>query len=220
MKTRHFMPLLTSAYLSAMLASSVAPIISDVMLAAPIDPTAAQKAFQFAVSGLAPEGFRGSSPVETIAPPSPVAQPSVTGIAADPPISDELLKRVIKYALDSKIETILNKDACVFPELCLGNTDIPVKQATSTQPNGKHFFVVLLKDAPRDIIISFKHDGIVDIFLTNKAGELRAAAINDASGLRIITQEAAAKKFKAELEFFASEAQDLPPTGTAIASNS
>ncbi|MBI5246959.1 MAG: hypothetical protein HY923_07235 [Elusimicrobia bacterium] len=220
MKTRRLMSLLMSAYVSSMLASNVAPIISDAMLAAPIDPVAAQKAFQFAVSGLAAEGFRGSSSVESIAPPSPAVAPSVTSLAADPVMTDELMNRLITRTLASKKDATLNKEACAVLNICDGTKDIPVKQVSSTKPEGKHFFVYPLKEGNKDIIITLKRDTGGDIYLTDKTGTLRAAAVYDGTNTKLITNEAAAEKFKAELKLFAAEAEALPPTGTAVAGNS
>jgi len=220
MKMHRLMPLLMSAYVSAMLASSVAPIISDAKLAAPIDPAAAQKAFQFAVSGIAAEGFRGSSAVDVIAAPSPVAVPAMTKIAADPIISEELMKRLITRTMASKKDATLNKEACAILNICDGTADIPVKQVSTTKPEGKHTFVIPLKEGSKDIVISLKRETVVEIYLTDREGNLRAAAVNDGTSLRLITNEAAAAKFKEELKVFAAEAAALPPSGTAVAGNS
>ena len=57
MKNKGIRTILISAYLSAMLASSVAPMRSHVALAATIDSTAAQKSLQSAISGLNAGGW-------------------------------------------------------------------------------------------------------------------------------------------------------------------
>ena len=73
MKTRRLTTILTSAYLSAMLATSVAPIRSDATLAATINPMAAQKALQNAVSSLNISGWTAAA---TVTPPAAQATPA------------------------------------------------------------------------------------------------------------------------------------------------
>jgi hypothetical protein len=55
--------------------------------------------------------------------------------------------------------------------------------------------------------------------MTDKSGVLRAAAIFDKNGSRLITNEQAADKYQSEMQRFAKIAQDLPPTGTSPGKN-
>ncbi|UPT74260.1 MAG: hypothetical protein M0D55_00355 [Elusimicrobiota bacterium] len=52
MKTQRISTILMSAYLSAMLASSMAPVYNGITLAGTVNPSAAQAAFSNAVNGL------------------------------------------------------------------------------------------------------------------------------------------------------------------------
>ena len=61
-----------------------------------------------------------------------------------------------------------------------------------------------------------KRDAILEAYLTDKTGKLRAAAISDDGTAPLITNEKATEKFKAELALFAKEAADLPPTEPVV----
>jgi hypothetical protein len=184
MKTRRLIPLLTLAYLFAMLASNVTPIVS------------------------------GANTSEVTAS-APVVQPAIAVVAsADPVMTQELMDRLIKRTMDSKFEVILNKKICAPFNVCVEGEDILIKQITLTLPDGKHYFIKPLKEGSKDILITLKRETSVDIYLTDREGTLRAAAISDEMGIRLITNETAAEMFKAELKLFATKAQKLPPTET------
>ena len=89
MNTQRLTTILASAYVSAMLASSVAPIRSDATLAATIDPTAAQQAFQNAVNGLNVNGWLAASTTPS-APKVATATASATRLTVDPVMTEEL----------------------------------------------------------------------------------------------------------------------------------
>lgn len=94
MKTRRLTTILTSAYVSAMLATSVAPIRSDATLAGTIDPLAAQKALQTAVSGLDAAGWLAAVAASpAAAQPTPKITPPPK---ADPLTTEEWIARLIK----------------------------------------------------------------------------------------------------------------------------
>ena len=101
--------------------------------------------------------------------------------------------------------------------ICDGAILMPAKQVSTTKPDGKHYFVLPFKEGSKDILIIFKSPSgeVVNSYLTDKSGALRAVATSglNSAGLRLIPNEQAAEKFKAELALFAREAADLPPTG-------
>ena len=93
---------------------------------------------------------------------------------------------------------------------CLSN------RLVSTQPDGQHVFIVPGKDASKDIVVALKYgaDGdSIDYYLTDRSGNLRAAALFRPAGIHLIPNEQAVEKFKAELRFMAKVADTFPPTG-------
>lgn len=219
MKTRRLSTILTSAYLSAMLASSVAPVRSDATLASTIDPQAARQAFQTAVNGLDGSGWATSE-----IPAAPVDEPIQVTYAArrtpsEPVMTAELMARLIKYAHELPSTGSVSSKLCKVLELCDGTANMPLKLAQSDSNDGQHYFAVPPDAASKDILILVKHDTIVEAYLTNRAGTLRAAAILENTTATLITNEKAAAKFKTEMSLFAGEAASLPPTGgTSVAS--
>lgn len=206
-----------------MLTSSLAPIRNNAIFAAAVDPSAAQKALQTAVSSLDAAGWAAAvAATPAPVPPAPKNVPIDLTPKADPAISEELLARLIKRTLASKKPTTFDKDVCRILGACDGTTNIPVLQVSEPLPEGKHFFVVPTVEGSKDIFIFFKRlDGAYsEIYLTDKSGVLRAAAISESNGIRLITNEQAAAKYKAELELFAKLAKELPPSGAAVAGNS
>ena len=136
MKTRRINTVIASAYRSAMLASSLTPVRDGATIAATVDPAAARNAFLNAVSGLAAEGWSRSS-AETVAAPAPTAGPAVLNVpAADPATTTQLINRLIKLILTAKTESAINTDVCALFNICPGDKDFPIKQATSVQPDG------------------------------------------------------------------------------------
>lgn len=222
MKTRRLRTIAISAYLSAMLASNVAPVRSGVTLAGAVDSTAARQALQSAISGLNVGGWAPS-----VTAPANVAVPSATlsaipaPQAENPIISEELMARLINRTMASKKESGISARTCAAFALCDGTGDIPAKRVSTTEPDGKHFFTMPTKEGSLDIIVGLTQNGVTFAYLTDKSAKLRAAAIIDPTGaVRVIPNEGAAEKFKAELRLFAKLAEDLPPTGTAVAGNS
>ena len=77
-------------------------------------------------------------------------------------------------------------------------------------PEGKHAFIVPIKDGSKDIVIIFARGEVLDVYLTDRSGVLRAAAIFDLAGIRLITNEQAALKYQSEMPLFAKGAEELP----------
>ncbi|MBI2788283.1 MAG: hypothetical protein HYX59_06320 [Elusimicrobia bacterium] len=222
-KTHPITAVLTSAYLSAMLTSSLAPIRDNAIFAATVDPSAAQKALQNAVSGLDAAGWAAAvAATPAPVPPAPKSVPVDPTPKADPIISEELMTRLITRTLASKKPTTLSARLTQVLGISDGITDTPVKSVSEKLPEGKHMFIVPTQEGSRDVIIVYKRPDNTygEYYLTDKTGVLRAAAIWDDTGIRLITNEQAAAKYKAELELFAKLAKDLPPAGTAVAGNS
>ncbi len=222
MKIRRIRTLMISAYLTAMLASSLAPVRGDVALAGAIDSAAARQALQSAIAELNVGGWAPpvTAPANVTVPPA-ASVPAPVIPPADPVISQELMARLIKRTLASKKEAVIIAQLCAAFDLCDGTGDIPAKQVSTTEPDGKHFFSMPIREGSQDIIIALKRTDVTFVYLTDKSGKLRAAMILDpVAGDRMIPNEQAAEKFKAELRLFAKLAQDLPPTGTEVAGNS
>ena len=223
MKTRRLTTILTSAYLSAMLATSVAPIRSDATLAATIDPMAAQKALQSAVNGLNATGWLAAATIE--APPAAQATPAPIPAndptpKADPVMTAELIARMIKYSRESSKTGSIDKTICKIFDLCDGTANMPLKLLVGDLTDAEHYFGLPLDPNSKDILIIVKRNALYEVYLTDKTGALRAAAILEPAGDHLITNEKAAAKFKAEMTQYAKEAAELPPTGTAVAGNS
>jgi len=90
----------------------------------------------------------------------------------------------------------------------------------SDSTGADRYFALPLDVDSKDIIILINTPDVLYAYLTDKTSKLRAAAIYDKNGARLITNEKAEKAYKAELTIFAKEAEGLPPTGTAVAGNS
>lgn len=218
MKTWSLSPILTSAYLSAMLTSGLAPIRPSVVFAAAINPMAAQTALQNAVSAIS--GSDWAAPTMGPAVPlAPQVSASIQQPKADPMMTDELMARMIKFANSDGGRGNLTRSVCVAFNLCQGNATLEMKQLETENPEG-HFFMISAVPGSKDIVIMKQNaDGSLDCFLTDKTYKLRAAAVATAAGAKLITNEAAMDRFNAELVLMAKEASQLPPTGTAVASN-
>lgn len=223
MMTRSLRTILISAYLSAMLTSSIIHVRGNVVLAGAIDSTVARQVLQSAVAGLSSEGWATSATIPaTVAMPTTVMSGIPAPQAANPVISEELMARLIKRTLANEKDTWIIAPLCRIFGMCDGTANMPVKQITATQPDGKHHIEVPLKEGSKDIVVTFNNGSVLEHYLTDKSGNLRAAATSslDGSGLRLLTNEQAAEKFKAEMRILAKLAEKLPPTGTAVAGNS
>lgn len=136
---------------------------------------------------------------------------------ADPVMTEELMARLIKHTRAVPETRSIFAELCVIFELCDGTKMMPMKMAMvqSDVSDDDHYFTLPLEADSTDILILVDHPFVLYAYLTDKTGKLRAAAIDDKNGVRLITNEKAAEKFRAELALFAKEAADLPPTGTA-----
>lgn len=216
MKIWSLTPILMSAYLSAMLTSGLAPIRPSVIFAAAIDPVAAQKALQNAVSAVT----GGDWAAPTISPAAPLASPVVASIqqpVADPVMTDELMARLLAFAATQDDPGTLGKNICVLLKICDGKTDLSVRQLETGRPKGL-LFMIPAAAGSKDVILAYKNpDGSMDAYLTDKTYKLRAS-VHAGDTYDLVPNEKAAARFKAALSHLAREAaEDLPPTGTAVA---
>jgi hypothetical protein len=213
--------ILSSAYLSAMLTSTIAPVRTNATLAAAVDPMAAQKALQNAISGLDVAGWAAAVQTPSAAVTVPV-NPPPGAIANEPITIEELISRLIAFTKSERTSAKLGRATAKTLGLNDGTTDIPLLQVGETLPEGDHYFAFSTVAGSRDIFIAFKtaDKSLSNVYLTDRSGVLRAAAIIEPSGSRLITNEQAAEKYKAELQLFAKLAKDLPPAGPAVAGNS
>lgn len=224
MKIRRTRAIMISAYLSAMLSSSVAPVRSDVALAGAVDSTAARKALQSAIAELNVGGWSPSvTAPANVATPQAIPAAVAPLQASDPIISQEMMTRLIRRASAAKVDAPIDPRICaifVLPE----GTCHAAKQIVHEGQDGKRYFVMPLKEGSKDIIVAFKSPSgdVIDSYLTDKSGNLRAVATSGRNGdnVRLIPNEQGAEKYKAHMQFLAKLAEKLPPTGTTVAGNS
>jgi hypothetical protein len=132
---------------------------------------------------------------------------------AAPVMNEELMTRLIKYTRALPEEGEMIPKLCAVLDLCDGTKGLPLKIAESDKnADGKYLFGLPLDANSKDILIMVNQPKNVHVYLTDKTGKLRAAAISDANGVQLITNEEAAEKYKAALTLFAGEAAALPPT--------
>lgn len=128
-------------------------------------------------------------------------------------MTEELMSRLIKFARGLKGTGSVTAKICAIFELCDGSRDMPLKLLETERPEGVFFGLPLDKDSP-DILVMSRHDGIVEAYLTDRSGKLRAAAVADGKpAAHLITNEKAAAKYQVALRQLAREAaEDLPPS--------
>lgn len=160
------------------------------------------------VASIGTAGAQSATNVSTNNPPPKV----------EPVMTEELMARLIKVTRDQEETGAVSARICKALDLCDGTKDMPMKLGSSDSTgDGTHYFGVPPQKDSNDILIMVKRERSLEAYLTDKTGKLRAAAISENGVARLITNEKAAEKFKAELALFAKEAADLPPTGTAAA---
>lgn len=221
MKTRRFTTMLMSAYLSAMLASSVASQRPNAALASTVDPAAARAAFREAVSGI---GASGWAPSATAMPGAPAAESQVIAIRvappADPVMNDDLMGRLLKLIAEQKEPSTIPANICVLFSLCDGSAPLKLRMVETENPSGDYMAMPMKDDAKDVVVIRKMADGTIQFYLTDKTRKLRAAAISEKGAGRLVLNETVAKNYESTLSHLAKEAQDLPPLGTAVAGNS
>lgn len=218
-KTHPITAILTSAYLSAMLTSSLAPIRNNTIFAAAVDPAAAEKALQNAVSGLDAAGWAiAATPAPGQTAPTPV--PVKVTPKTDPVMTQELMARLIKLTQEQTKLGSISAPVCAVFNLCDGTAKLPTRGIETEEPAGTHFMIPATPGSTDILIVEEMKDGSLEAYLTDNTFTLRAAAIAVTTKTYLITNEKAAAKFKAALSHLAREASALPPTGTAVTGNS
>ena len=127
-------------------------------------------------------------------------------------MSEELMRRLVTRTMAAQSEAVLNKRAAGLLGLNDGIVNMPALQI-GILPDKTHLFNIPLKAGFNDIVIMVKRGDVIEAYLTDKTGVLRAAAIFDAIGDRRLSNEQAAAGYNAELTLWAIEAAALPPTG-------
>lgn len=214
MKTWRLTPILTSAYLSAMLTSGLAPIRPSVIFAAAVDPMAAQKVLQNAVSAMASSGWALPTAMPSPLPSFPQVSASTQIPKADPVMTAELMSRIINFAKSQEGHGLLDAKICAVLKLCNGTADLPVRQLETENPEGHYFMMPTPADSTDIIIVKRNADGL-DIWLTDRTFKLRMAAISRNGVASVIANEKALESFKSELALMAREASTLPPAVAA-----
>lgn len=123
----------------------------------------------------------------------------------------ELMARLVKLARDQEKPGSISAKLCAIFLLCSGTSAMKVQLLETENPEG-HYFA--LTPGSVDIVIIHERGSVFEAYLTDRTYRLRAAAIADATGTRLITNEEAIDKFESELALFAKEARELPPTVT------
>lgn len=132
--------------------------------------------------------------------------------ADDPAMTEALLQRLVVFARTQKEYGAVSHKICKILDLCDGVRNMPLRLLETERPAGT-FFGLPLDDGSRDILVMRTHDGIVEAYLTDMSGKLRAAAVADGQpAAHLITNEKAAGRFDAVMRHLAREAaEDLPP---------
>ena len=130
---------------------------------------------------------------------------------ADPIMTEELMARLVKRTLESKIDMAIGVRESAILGLAEPGQKRPAKQIWIQAPDGKHYVMVPLTKGSKDIIICFRTKIDSHMYLTDITGVLRAAAVGNDAESKLITNEQAAEKFKAELLYLAKRATELPP---------
>ena len=132
----------------------------------------------------------------------------------EPVMTEELMGRLIKYTRARVKTGTIAAGLCKVLGLCDGTKAMPFKIVESDI--GDHYFGLPPESDSKDILFFVVRDKVVEAYLTDKTGKLRAAAVSDDGTAYLITNEKAAEKFKAELALFAKEAADPPVTESAV----
>lgn len=220
MKTRSLSTILMSAYLSAMLASSVVPMAGNVTLAGAVNPSAAQAAFREALVGSQNAGWAVAA-ADIPAPPK--AEPQILTLraapAGDPLISDEMLARLLKQMADQDKPGTIPAGVCSLFKLCDGTAKLPVRMVQTTNPKGD-YMAKPWDGFPNTIVVARRmEDGTVQFYLTDKVTRKLLAAASSINGVATELQIASVNPtYEAALSHLAKEAADLPPAGTSVAS--
>ena len=134
-------------------------------------------------------------------------------------MNSELVARLIKRALASAQEFTISATTCAALGLPDSESGLTAKQIAQNAQGGKHTFGVFLRDAPNDILVAFNRGATAELYLTDKSGALRVAAVREGSELHTIPNNEAIDGFRSEMEHFESLACDLPSTGTTHTCN-
>ena len=157
-----------------------------------------------------------AAPAQTM-PAAPMPSPArVASASAEPVMTPELMSRLIARTMASPRPAVLDKRISGIFGLNDGRAHMPARQVGRPVPEGMHVFIIPVTGSIRDIVIGFRYGDVYDIYLTSPSGVLRAAALLDRTGARLITNEQAAPRYNAELALFAREAATLPPAAAVV----
>lgn len=217
MKMRSLPTVLMSAYLSAMLASSLAPMAGNITLAGTVNPGAAQAAFREALIGSQAAGW--TQAVDTpAAPKAEFMMVAHSAPQADPIMSETALANLLKLIAEADKPGSIPAGVCAHFKLCDGTAKLPMRMVQTTNPKGD-YMAKPWDGAGESIVIARRMpDGSVQFFLTDKSQKLIAAASSINNVATIIDVAAAKPTYEATLAHLAVEGGDAPKTGTSVAS--
>ncbi len=215
MKTRRLSTIMMSAYLSAMLASSLAPMAGNIALAGTVNPSAAEAAFRQALIGAGTMGWTSTSDIPV--PPMVTAQISPANVKpADPILSETALARLLKLISEQPKPSTIPAGVCAHFKLCDGTAKFPVRLIQTDNHKG-NFMGQPWEGNPTTIIFARRMpDTTVHFFLTDKSLKPQAA-VSSINGVVTVLDLAASKPtYETILSVFA---QAVPAEGQTVASN-
>jgi len=145
----------------------------------------------------------------------PKAPPAKKAAAKPAPkMNAELMGRLLKYVrTENEKGSSMAPSICKILDICDGTSELALQTAISDdRSDGEHHIGVPLDPKSKDVLFWWTRPGKHVVYLTDKTAKLRAAAEDDESGTRLITNEKAEPGFQVELARLAKEASEqLPP---------
>jgi hypothetical protein len=91
-----------------------------------------------------------------------------TAVAQPPPktepvMTEELMGRMIKRTLASKKDTVMDMKISGFLGINDGKENMPVRQVSEKVPEGKHVFIVPIKEGSKDVVVAFVRSKVVEV---------------------------------------------------------
>ncbi len=141
------------------------------------------------------------------------------GVSTQLPVVEmtgKLMERLIEYTRGLKDHGSVSSKIGKILELCDGTNDLSLKLAKSDSTDGDHYFGLPLDAESGDILFIVKHGETTEAYLTDKNAKLRAAAVLENGAARLVMNEKAEEKFRAELTLFAGEAFRQLPVSSGV----
>ena len=219
MSTRRLTAVVTSAYISAMLSSSMVAVHGNASLAATIDPMATQRAMGLAISAAQSWGVSFQE-VNVPEPKASIQIAQQVDLTVGENTIEDLIGRILYFTLKLDQNIPVHKSLCGAFDICPTNEQVtPSKQISMPAPDGgKYVFMVPLKSGYDDIVIGYRSQHVTELQLIDRRGRLKKALIDDSSGVHLISVEQATPRFRAVLSALTEQAKQLAPAKALSAS--